>query len=37
MTFEEIPDDISSLTKEHILVAIHFCPKREEITKISSS
>lgn len=37
MSYDEILQDFPSLTKEHILAAIHFAAKREGITKISTS
>ena len=34
MTYEEVLEDFPSLTKEHILAALTYAAKREQITRI---
>ena len=34
MTYDEVLEDFPSLTKEHILAALTFAAKREQITRI---
>lgn len=36
MTYDEITEDFPYITKEHILAALAFAAKREQVTKISA-
>lgn len=37
MTYEDIYEDFPQITKEHILAALSFAAKRENLTKITAS